>query len=62
MDTSRSAPDTVFSVFPGSGKNTPPDQILTRQRGTARVNGPEQGYINCDRRRPDVRRRTQGRR
>jgi len=60
MYTPRKASVTVFTAVRGSGKTTLINQILTGQRGNARVTGPERGYLSCERRYPEGRRRNQG--
>ena len=59
MNTPRKVPVTTLTGFLGSGKATLINQILTEQRGTGRVHGPEQGYLRCGREYPDGRLRTQ---
>ena len=59
MNTPRKAPVTFLTGSLGPGKTALLNQILTDQRGTGRVHGPEQGYLRCKRRYPDGRRRTQ---
>ena len=59
MDTPHKEPVTVLTGSLGSGKTTLLNRILTDQRGTGRVHGPEQGYLRCKRRYPDGRRGTQ---
>ena len=49
MDTPRKVPAAILTGFLGSGKATLPNRILTEQRGTGRVHGPEQGYVRCER-------------
>ena len=59
MNTPCKVPVTIFTGFPGSGKNTSLNRILTEQCGTGRVHGPERGYVLCNRGYLDGRRRTQ---
>ena len=55
MNTPCKVPVTIRTGFLGSGKTTPLNRILTEQRGTGRVHGPEQGYLRCKRRYSDGR-------
>ena len=59
MNTPRKVPDTILTGALVSGKTTLLSRILTEQRGTGRVHGPDQGYIRCKRGYPDGRRGTQ---
>ena len=59
MNTPHKTPVTTLTGFIGYGKTTLLKQILTEQRGTGRLHGPEQGYIRCERKYLDGRRRTQ---
>ena len=59
MNTPSKVPVTFLTGSLGSGKVALLNRILTEQRGTGRVNGPEQGYLRCKRRYPDRRHRTQ---
>ena len=58
MNTSHKVPVATPTGFPGSGKASLLNSILSQQRGTGRVHGPEQGYVRCERRYPDGRRLT----
>jgi hypothetical protein len=57
------APQKVPVAIPtgsfSSGKATLPGRILSEQRGTGRVHGPEQGYVRCERKYPVSRRLSQ---
>ena len=59
MNTPRKAPVNNLSGFRGPGETALLNRTSTDQRGTGRVNGPEKGYIRCERRYPDGRRRPQ---
>ena len=59
MNTPHKAPVTISAGFLGSGNTTIPHKIPSQQRGTGRVHGPERGYVRCERRYLDDRRRTQ---
>ena len=59
MNTPRKAPVTTLTGFRGPGETALLNRTLTEQRGTGRVSGPEKGYIPCERRYPDGRRRPQ---
>ena len=58
MDAPRKVPVTTLNGFRGTGKTTSLNRILSGQRGTGRVRGPEQGYLRCERGYLDDRRRT----
>ncbi|MCY4364862.1 MAG: hypothetical protein OXE17_01340 [Chloroflexi bacterium] len=59
MNTQQKALDTIISGVHGSGKATFPHSVLGEQRGTGRVQAPEQGYRPCEHRYLEDRRRTQ---
>ncbi len=59
MNVPGKVPVSIPTSFLGSGKTTVSDRILSQQRGTGRVHGPEQGYVRCERKYPGGRRPTQ---
>ena len=59
MNTQHQVPVTTLAGFLGSGKTTPLKRILTEQRATGRVLGPEKGYLRCERGHLESRRQSQ---
>ena len=59
MNTPSKVPVTFLTGSLGSGKTALLNRILSDQRGTGHVHGPEQGYVRCKRGHPDGRLRTQ---
>ena len=59
MSTQHKEPVAIIAGLPGPRKRILPNSVLSEQRGTGRVHGPEQGYRRCERRYPNGRLRTQ---
>ena len=58
MNIQHKAPFTISAGYLGSGNTTLLNKILSQQRGTGRLHGPESGYIRCERKYPHGRRQT----
>ena len=56
MNTPHKVPASVLAGSLGSGKTASLSRILSEQRATGRVHGPEQGYVRCERKYPVSRR------